>query len=195
MPDPVAVSLVEKTLETPTAQAFVLSGFYGTDESNRADVRALNLAAQVLSTRMFDEVREKARLVYSIGANSQAGHVFPGFGVFSAAAPTEPNKVEALVEKLASMYATFAESGPTDAELDIAKKQRVNTFAEQVKDPGYWMSRLEQLTFRGTRLDDVAADPVAYQAIAAKQIQEVFAKYCSKPNSIVVVVKPKEGSK
>ena len=59
---------VERTLETPTEQAFVFSGFYGPDESNRPDVRAMNVAARVLSTRMYEEVREKSQLVYSIGA-------------------------------------------------------------------------------------------------------------------------------
>ncbi len=183
--------IVEKTLETPTEQAFVLCGFYGADESNRPDARALAMAARVLSTRMMTEVREQAQLVYSIGAASRAASTFPGFGVFSASAPTEPHKTQALVEKVASMYATFAESGPTAAELDVAKKQWANTYAEQSKEPGYWTARLDQLTFRGTSLDDVSAEPAAVEALAAKQIQEAFARYYSPANSIVVVVKPK----
>ena len=34
-----------RTIDTPTAQAFVVSGFYGADETNRPDVRALDVAA------------------------------------------------------------------------------------------------------------------------------------------------------
>ena len=60
----------------------MLSGFYGADEANRADVRALNMAARILSTRMVKEVREAAQLVYSIGASSRAATTYPGFGVF-----------------------------------------------------------------------------------------------------------------
>jgi len=188
---PAGPRYVEKTLDTPTAQAYVASGFYGADEVNRADVRALNVASSVLSTRMVKEIREQAQLVYSIGAMSRAGSTFPGFGVFSAGAPTEPHKVEALVAKLASMYETFAKDGPSDEELVVVRKQLANTFDEQTKDPAYWTSRLEQMTFRGTSLDDVAADPAAYQALTAKQVKDAFAKYGSKANSIVVVVKPK----
>ena len=87
---PVGPRVVERTLETPTAQAFVFSGFYGPDESDLGDVRALNFAARVLSTRMTAEVREQAQLVYRISAGLRAGSMFPGFGVFSAGAPTEP---------------------------------------------------------------------------------------------------------
>jgi zinc protease len=168
-----------------------MSGFYGADLSNRADTRALDLASNVLSTRMVKQIREDAQLVYSIGASSRAGSTFPGFGVFSAGAPTEPHKVEALVAKLASMYEAFAKDGPTEDELAVVRKQSANNFDEQTKEPGYWMARIEQMTFRGIALDDVAADPAAYQALTAKQVKEAFAKYWSKENSIVVVVKPK----
>ena len=36
---PAGPLLIEKTTDTPTKQAFVFSGFYGADESNRAPFR------------------------------------------------------------------------------------------------------------------------------------------------------------
>ncbi len=140
---------------------------------------------------MVKQIREEAQLVYSIGALSRAGSTFPGFGVFSAGSPTEPHKVDALVAKLASMYEAFAKEGPSDEELAVVRKQFANTFDEQTKDPAYWSARLDQMTFRGIDLDDVAATPAAYQAITAKEVKDAFAKYWSKENSIVVVVRPK----
>lgn len=189
---PAGPRVFEQAIETPTKQAFVLSGFYGADQSSLADARALSMASRVLSTRMTAEVREKAQLVYSIGAGSRAATTFPGFGLFVASAPTEPSKTQALVEKLASMYAEFAKNGPTEEEMDIARKQMANTFDEQMKEPGYWSGRLDLLTFQGTNLDDVVGEPAAFQALSAKQVKEAFAKYYDPKNAIVVVVKPKE---
>ena len=183
----------ERTVASETDQAFVLSGFYGADESNVADVRALNMAARILSTRMVREVREEAQLVYSISAASRPASAYPGFGVFSASAPTEPAKTAALVEKLASMYASFAEHGPTADELDVAKKQMANTLVEQMRDPGYWSRRLSQLTFRGADVDDILAEPVAYDSLTAEQVRNTFRKYCAAQNGIVVVVTPGAG--
>lgn len=185
--------VIEKTVETPTKQAFVYSGFYGADESNRNDVRALSMAARILSTRMVKEVREDAQLVYSIGASSRAGSTYPGFGVFSAGAPTDPGKVKPLIAKLASMYETFAKEGPTDEELTVAKKQMANTFEEQVRQPGYWARHMQQLTYSGTKLEDVLADPEAYQALTTAKIRETFAKYYSKDRAIIVSVSPTGG--
>jgi predicted Zn-dependent peptidase len=139
---------------------------------------------------MVKEVREDAQLVYSIGAGSRAAGTYPGFGVFSAAAPTDPPKVQPLVEKLAQMYETFAKEGPTEEELVVAKKQFANTYEQQLKEPSFWSGRLSQLTFRGLSLDDLVAEPEAYQQMTARQVKETFAKYWSKDNAIVVVVKP-----
>lgn len=182
--------VIAKTLDTPTPQAFVLSGFYGADESNLADARALTMASRVLSTRMVKEVREDAQLVYSISSSSRAATTFPGFGVFSAGAPTEPSKVTALVEKLAAMYEAFAQGGPTEEELGIARKQMANTFEEQMREPSFWSGRLEHLTLRGRNLDDVLGEPEAFQTMTAAQVKNAFAKYYSKDNAIVVTVTP-----
>jgi zinc protease len=187
---PVGPRVLEKDVNTPTNQAFVFSGFYGPDETNRHDVRAMNMASRVLSTRMVKEVREEAQLVYSIGATVRAGSTFPGFGAFSAAAPTDPEKTSALVAKLASMYERFAKDGPSSDEVDVARKQFATTYAEQLKEPAFWISRLSQLTFRGISLDELAEEPQAYQELTAAELKETFARYFSKENSIVVVVRP-----
>ncbi|MEP0848215.1 MAG: insulinase family protein [Phycisphaerae bacterium] len=180
----------EKSVESQTPQAFVLSGFYGPDETAVADARAMSMAARILSTRMVKEVREEAQLVYSIGAGSRPGATYPGFGVFSAGAPTEPAKVAALLAKLASMYAAFAKDGPSQEELDVAKKQMANTFDEQMREPGFWSGRLNQLTFRGANLDDIVNDPAAYQALTSAQVRDVFARYYAPENAITVAVSP-----
>lgn len=187
---PAGPRTLERSIDSPTPQAFVLSGFYGPDETQVEDALAMNLAARILSTRMVKQVREETQLVYSIGASLRPGSTYPGFGVLAAAAPTEPAKTAALVAKLNEMYADFAESGPTDEELDVARKQFANTYAEQLRDPGYWLGRLDQLTFRGARLDDVVAEEQRYQTIPARQVQETFARYYAKPSTITVVVTP-----
>jgi zinc protease len=187
---PAGPRYVEKLVDTQTDEAYVQSGFYGADESNRHDSRALTMASRILSTRMIKEVREDAQLVYSIGAQSRAGSTYPGFGVFAAGAPTDPHKVNDLVAKLASMYEKFSQEGPSDEEMEVARKQFDNTYQEDLKNPIFWSGRLGQLAFRGITLDELAEEPAAYQKITGQQIKDTFAKYYSKENSIVVIVKP-----
>jgi zinc protease len=180
----------EETIHSATPQAYVMCGFYGADEKNLDDARALTMAARILSTRMVKEVREEAQLVYSIGTSSQAATTFPGFGIVSAGAPTEPGKVAALVAKLNEMFATFEKSGCTDEELTTAKLQMAKQYEEQMKEPGYWQGRLEQVDFRGMSLDDIVGAPAAFQAITADQVKTVFAKYYAPEDTITVAIKP-----
>lgn len=187
---PAGPRVLERSMDTATDQAFVYSGFYMCDESNLADLRPLNMAARILSTRMTTEVREQAQLVYSIGAQVRPGSTYPGLGAFSASATTQPSKTAALKDKLAAMYEAFAKDGPTDAEVDVARKQRAKDFEEQMKEPALWMTQLESLTWRGANLDDVLDSPAAYDAITAKLVKETFAKYYDKANSIVVTLVP-----
>lgn len=182
--------VLDTTLATPTQQAFVMSGFYGADRTDVAETRAMAYAASILSSRMIKQVREEAQLVYSIGAGSRPGSTYPGFGAFNAAAPTEPAKVDALVQKLAAMYAEFAASGPTDEELQVARRQMANTLEEEMRDPSYWSRRLQQITFFGGSLDDIVNEQSASQAVTADQIKSVFAKYAVPANSLTVIVRP-----
>lgn len=193
---PVGPRVVTEVIKTPTQQAYVMSGFYGADQLERDDARAMAMASRILSTRMVTEVREKEQLVYSIGAGSRAATTYPGFGMFAAAAPTEPAKADALVAKLGSMYDAFAKEGPSEEELDVARKQMANTFDTQLIEPSYWSGRIGQMTFRGESLDEILADPSAYQQIDAETIRATFAKFYKPENIVTVIVKPEpaEGS-
>jgi zinc protease len=183
----------EETIKSNTPQAFVMVGFYGTDEKDLADVRALNMASRVLSTRMIDEIREKAQLVYSIQTGSSPATIFPGFGIVQAGATTDPDKVTALVAKIQEMYATFAKDGCTDDELSVAKGQFAKLFEEQLIEPAYWLGRLERVDFHGRSMDDIVAAPAAYQAITAQQVKAAFSKYFLPDTVFVVAVKPEKG--
>jgi zinc protease len=182
--------VIEKTVVTDTPQAQVFSGFYNADDSNLADVRAMSMAARIMSTRFVKEVREKEQLVYSMGAGSTPGSTYPGFGLFSASAPTEPHKAPALVSKIAEMYEAFAKSGPTEEELDVARKQLLITLEEDMKTPGFWAGRLASMNMRGSKLDDIAGMLDAYRTMTTEQVKTAFAKYYAKENAVVVVVKP-----
>jgi zinc protease len=187
---PAGPRVIARPIKTETPLAFVWSAFYGADETDVADVRALTLATRVLSTRMTKEIREDAQLVYSISASSRPGSTYAGFGLVSAASPTEPAKVATLVEKIAAMYAALAKDGVTDEELDVAKKQMANTLDEQMREPSFWLARLSQMDFRAANLDDVVTAPAAYQAFTKEQIQTIWAKYYSPAHSVVVTVQP-----
>jgi zinc protease len=183
------VNNVEMATQTPVS--IVLSGFFGADQQNVTDVRLLQLASRIMSSRMIKAIREEEQLVYSISATNVPGTDYPGYGLFFAAAPTEPGKVEKLTAKIASMYTDFATTGPTEEEMATVRKQIANTLDEQMKEPNFWSSRTANMEYRGTKLDDAIEAPAAYQAITAEQIKTAFAKYYTPEGAMTLSIKPK----
>lgn len=182
-------------IETTLPAAVVLGGFFSTDRDNRPDARALDAAARILSTRMNKRIREEEGLVYGIGANSQPSEAFKGWGLFIAAAPTEPVKADTLKARIFELYDIFAKDGITDDELVVAKKQAANDFDENMKQPNFWSQVLGTATYRGRNLDEVLGEPKAYEALTTAQVKDTFNKYYSKDSTLWVMLKPKNKPK
>jgi zinc protease len=186
--------VTRRDLKTATPLAMVLSGFYGADLSNVTDTRRMQMSSRILSTRMIQQVREKQGLAYSPSCSHRPGTDFPGFGVFLAATPTEPAKVEKLVEAFDAIYKAYAQDGPTEEEMVTVRKQMANTMDEQMKETQFWNARLATLDYRGTSLDDIMAAPAAYQAFTADELKSTFNQYYKPESMLRVEIRPAAGS-
>jgi zinc protease len=186
---------VKQTMVTNTDQANVFVGFYGPDETNLADLRPLNLATRIMSSRMIQNIREEKQLVYSIGTRLSPGSTYPGMGMIQSSSATQPPKTEALAAEITAMFDAFAASGPTEDEMSVVRKQVANTLDESLKEPGTWRGALENMTFDGRSLDELLTDPAKYQAITAEQVLAAWKKYYTPGKVVVVELKPvkKEG--
>ncbi len=180
-----------REIETRTKQAVVSVGMYGTDGSNLRDSRVLDMAAQILSTRLIRKVREEAQLVYSIRAANVPSEAYPGFGLFYAASPTEPAKAERLVSTLTEIFAEFAAKGPTQDEVEVARGQLLNTLEERMREPSYWVSALGDMSYRGLTIDDVLREPADIASFTREQVHEVFKRYHKPEAMLSFTVLPK----
>ncbi|HEX2838171.1 MAG TPA: insulinase family protein [Phycisphaerales bacterium] len=183
---PAGPVVVTKTMTTSTPVAMVVAGFYTNDEENVDDNLAMQMAAQTLSSRMVKVIREEKQLVYSIRAGNNPGRDWPGFGMFSATAPCDPAKAAELATTIKTMYDEFAQTGPTEEEMTTAKKQMANTFEEGLKDPSWWLGRINKMDYRGLKLDDLINANDAYQAMTPEQVKAAFVKYY-KPESFMTI--------
>ncbi len=181
---------VVREVQTQTPFAIAMAGNFGTSAENVRDRRALNLAAQILSTRLIERVREAEAQVYSIQAISQPGTEFPELGIFVAFSQTGPENGPRLASVIHEMFAAFAESGPSAEEVETARSQVLNTYDEQVKQPRFWTSELAALDYRARGLDDLVEAPEQYRAMTEADVHSIFRKYYAEDSKITVVVAP-----
>ncbi len=79
---------------------------------------------------------------------------------------------------------------PTDEEMDVARKQMANSLDEEMREPGFWVRQLSDMTYRGTDLADTVGDPEAYQSMGASDVKGAFGSLYSEDTRIIVSVKP-----
>ena len=155
----------------PTEQANVLLGVPGlarTDDRRYA-LDVLNTAlGGGMSSRLFQEVREKRGLAYSV--YSYAAH-YADLGMFGVYAGCLPKKIDQVLEVCREQLADVAANGITAEEFDRARGQLKGGFVLGMEDTGSRMGRLgkSELVYDElvsvdevlTRIDAISLDDVA----------------------------------
>lgn len=167
----------EVKVETVTPQAMVYAGFVGTEGVNRSDTRAMELAQQVLTSRLVKRIREELSIVYSIRGSHNPSWIYEDAGRFVSGAPCDPANAQKVIEEVHRMFQEFAESGPTEEELDNAKKQVANNLDTSMREPTYWWSILRNHDLHRRDLNEEKAEKEAFPKFTTEQVQKVFRKY------------------
>jgi predicted Zn-dependent peptidase len=165
-------------------QSHVLIGFegpsYKSDDAFTAQVFS-GLFGGGMSSRLFQEVREKRGLCYSIYSSAWG---LKDSGMFQMHAATGPGMVTELIEVIGAELRTIADSGPTEREVARAKAQmkaglfmslessgaRAEQMARHLLVHGRLLSSEELVQ----RVDDVSVDGVrAFAATLAASVPSV----------------------
>ncbi|HEX8322956.1 MAG TPA: insulinase family protein [Tepidisphaeraceae bacterium] len=178
------------TFDSVTPQALAVSGFIGSDENN-LDRRPLTLAAEVLTNRMIDRIREKEQLVYSIGARHQPGRGLPGTGLFSAGSMTDPANSAKLADTVLEMLNAFAKTGPTDDELSTAKRQIMTEITTTMREPAWWLTQISESRYRNRPLSDLKVLPGVFETFDKETVRATVAKYLRPETTVRLIATPK----
>jgi zinc protease len=174
-------------------KALVMAGFIACDEHD-PDRRPLSLASQILTDRMVQHIRFDQQLVYSISCTLSPSRGFPGVGMISARAPTDPKNADKLADDIINIMKDFAASGPTEDELSTAKKQIANQLTTQMKDPRYWLAQFSELEYHHKSLADMKLVPGIYDTFTAAQVRDAMRKYATDNHLIRIEVLPDQPS-
>lgn len=167
-PQPIAGASVHKR---PTEQAHIVIGTEGLHRAHE-DRHALALLDTVLgggmSSRLFQEIREKRGLAYAVYSYRA---LFAETGTFAIYAGTTPQNAETVMDIVFSEVDSLLTKGLSDAEFERAKGHIKGSLVLSSEDPGSRMNRLgrQQLTtgeihsidemiakFDALQMDDVA---------------------------------------
>ncbi|MBI4401076.1 MAG: insulinase family protein [Nitrospirae bacterium] len=138
-----------------TSQTHLRAGHLSVKE-NDPDYPALSLLNDILGgssfrSRLFQDVRTKQGLAYSVGSRLQAG--VREQGVWLMRAETKLASTQEVISRLVANMERLREQPVTDAELAEAKEAFVNSFVFSFTSPSSIVSRLIGLEYDGLPKD------------------------------------------
>jgi predicted Zn-dependent peptidase len=178
---------VELTVRRTTEQANVILGTTGltANDPDRFTLAVLNaVLGGGMSSRLFQEIREKRGLAYSTYSFAN-GHAETGvFGLYAGCAP---GKVDQVVTLLTSEWERMAEGGITRAELKRSVGQLAGGLVLGLEDTGSRMSRLGVSELVNGELLTVDEFLERVAAVTLEGVRELAAELAGRPRSLVRV--------
>jgi predicted Zn-dependent peptidase len=168
-------------------QAHLVLGCRGID---RLDERrfALNVLNNVLgggmSSRLFQEIRERRGLVYSVYSYASQ---YADSGIFAVYAGCAPGKADEVLELTRAELAQVAAHGITEAELARGKGMAKGSYVLGLEDTGSRMSRLAKGELLYGDLLSVDELLALVDAVTLDQINALAADLLARPMSLAVV--------
>jgi predicted Zn-dependent peptidase len=176
-----------RLLSRPVEQANLVLGSAGLARTDprRFALGVLNAAlGGGMSSRLFQEVREKRGLAYSVYSFSSQHADTGEWGVYAGCLPAKTEEVLAICRE---EIAKVIESGLTDEELDRGKGQLRGSIVLGLEDPSSRMSRLGKSELVYPRLEPVDEILAEIDAVTHDQVRDVAAQILGQQMALAVV--------
>ena len=137
-----------------------------------------------MSSRLFQEVREKRGLAYSVYSFSGQHADIGMWGIYVGCLPSKADEVLAICTDEISRV---VEGGLTDAELIRGKGQVRGSIVLSLEDPSSRMSRLGKSELVYPRLEPVDEVLAAIDAVSHDDIRAIATEILTRPKTLAVV--------
>jgi predicted Zn-dependent peptidase len=177
----------------PTEQANILLGVAGlaATDRNRSTLVVLNsVLGGGMSSRLFQEVREKRGMAYSVYSFAAS---YADAGLFGLYAGCSPKRATAVAELMLSEFRRLAADGITDEELSRAQGQLGGASALALEDSDTRMTRLGRSELTFGEFSDLDETLRRIASVSATDVRELADQLVQRPLS-VAAVGPLDGS-
>lgn len=174
-------------IHRPIQQANVLVGMQGlvADDERRYAMGILNtVLGGGMSSRMFQEIREKRGLAYSVYSFNQGYSDGAYFGLYAGCSPAKTEEVTAL---MLAEFEKIATNGIREDELQLAKGNISGGLALKYESTQARMNRLIAAEIVNGEFFDLDDSLQHVNAVTAEQVQKLAAELAGRERSIVAV--------
>lgn len=173
--------------ELPAEQSAVFLGGKGinTHDESRFALSVMNvILGGGMSSRLFQEIRERRGLAYTTYAFS-AG--YSDVGYFGLYAGCSPRRTDEVLEFMGQELDKMAVSGITSDELDRAHGQISGSLVLGLEDTGSRMSRLGRAELVTGEYTDLDGALERIQKVTADEVQQIAQEFATSPRTLITV--------
>lgn len=168
-------------------QSYVQMGHLG-GQFNNPDYVALDVMSRLLDGfggRLFNEVRSRQGLAYSVYGAWSARYDYPG--IFVAGGQTRSDATVPFIQAILAEIKRIQTEPIKPEELALAKDSVLNSFVFNFQEPAQTLSRLMRYEYYGYPADFIFRFQRGVEATTAEDVQRVARKYL-KPENITTLV-------
>lgn len=172
-------------MEVPQGSAAVIiSGKMPYSFKNRL---MASMSAQIISTRLLNEVREKEGAVYSIYTQGSQDRLSEVSVTYQTIFQVKPEKKDRALEIIRSEFEKLAKETPAE-ELDKVKEFMVKQYAENEHTNSYWCSMMAGNELKPAEVFAQAENAIL--SVTPKELSEYVGKVMKQNNYRVLVMMP-----
>jgi predicted Zn-dependent peptidase len=174
-------------IHRPISQVNIMVGSEGlyVDDPRRYAMGVLNtVLGGGMSSRLFQEIREKRGLAYSVYSFNQGYSDAATFGLYAGCSPA---KAKEVTELMIAELDKVAQSGITSEELALARGNISGSLALKFETNQSRMSRLASAEIVAGEFMDLDETIERFEAVELSQVQALAQDLMKLPRSIVAV--------
>jgi predicted Zn-dependent peptidase len=176
-----------KVINRPISQVNILVGSEGlsVDDPRRHAMGILNtVLGGGMSSRLFQEIREKRGLAYSVYSFNQGYSDAATFGLYAGCSAAKAAEVTSLMLEELDQVASH---GITKAELELAQGNISGSLALKFETNQARMSRLATAEIVSGEFMDLDESLARFEQVSLGDVQSLAADLVSRPRSLVAV--------
>jgi predicted Zn-dependent peptidase len=186
-PAKISRGLKVKVINRPISQVNILVGSEGlsVDDPRRHAMGILNtVLGGGMSSRLFQEIREKRGLAYSVYSFNQGYSDAATFGLYAGCSAAKAIEVTSLMLEEIEKVAT---TGITKTELELAQGNISGSLALKFETNQARMSRLATAEIVSGEFMDLDESLARFEQVSLEDVQSLAAELVSRPRSLVAV--------
>ena len=172
-------------------QAIGLVAWPATDQfADPQQSRVLNMTAEILGSRLIDQVRIAEGATYSPVARANLSETFPGYGFLYGSVETPPAKLAHFYVDVDAITADMATRGVGADELERARRPHVQQILKAQQSDEYWLDRLHLAQTDPRRLQLIRESAPGYAKVTTADVQKAARTFLARGRSWRFEIEP-----